>query len=296
MLDQKDVALREAQTQLRELTTPAALAPAKLIALFTKHKLEYPLNEEVAATLTGAWGDGKPHEELDVLPLLVHTPEETVWLLWVLKQVGADKTSFNEASSAGQMHRLFRETLQQYAMLCHLRLRPLVDCLVQTPFFDPCKSVLEEGLALAVARVFNDVWTSVTTLEWRFSALVLRQIMHTFSWTLINAIVDSDGVCGLKGFQLNFFYSCLERSIAEISKDLRTFTPNLNCVLEFSRLLTLPITSEILADKAEIFPSLPDTLLPAVLARFRPDELRPAPSHPQLQPVLRPASSEARVL
>lgn len=220
------------------------------------------------------WSDGDPHYELSLLPMSMDTYEECIWLLLALKDVGGKirKQEVKMSSRDLQITDVYEQTYKRAVKVASFKLEGILNYLVDTPVFDSQKSNYEEGIGCGVAEMLNGFYECACKIESRVAERLTRQIVHFIAYYLIEEMVSRNRVCGTKGFQLSFFVSCVQSSVSRKFPPLAKFMKYFDPMTEVCRMLTMPMSLEIIQLKDEIFPTLTTGLMARVLNLFRLDQ------------------------
>ncbi|EDR22567.1 hypothetical protein EDI_043450 [Entamoeba dispar SAW760] len=219
------------------------------------------------------WCDGQPHIELNVLPMIMDDYKQCVWLLIGIKDLGGKirKSGTKMSQRDIQINEIYESTFVRAVKLISARIEGILDYLISVTMFDSKRSTFEEGVANGTAEIMNDIFESVSKNDQSISDRLLKQICHFICYYIIEEMLQRNKINGMKGFQMNYFVSCIQSQVFKKYTPLKKYMKCLDPLLEFCRLLTMPMSLEIIQMKDEVFPSLPVSLISKTLHSFRLD-------------------------
>ncbi|EMD48301.1 hypothetical protein KM1_052930 [Entamoeba histolytica HM-3:IMSS] len=219
------------------------------------------------------WCDGQPHIELNVLPMIMDDYKQCVWLLIGMKDLGGKirKPGTKMSQRDIQINEIYESTFVRAVKLISARIEGILDYLISVTMFDSKRSTFEEGVANGTAEIMNDIFESVSKNDQSIADRLLKQICHFICYYIIEEMLKRNKINGMKGFQINYFVSCIQSQVFKKYISLKKYMKCLDPLLEFCRLLTMPMSLEIVQMKDEVFPSLSVSLISKTLRSFRLD-------------------------
>ena len=219
------------------------------------------------------WGDGKPHFELNLLPLIMETYIDCIWLLITLKDVGGKVKKQNAKMTQRdlQINEVYENTYIKAVKLISNKYESLLDYLVDINNFDSRRSEYEEGVALSCMELMNDIYQITNKYDSSICDRFMKQICHFISYYIIEEMLSRNKVNATKAFQLMYFISCVEGTISKHYKHLKIYVKCLDPLMEVCRLMSFPMSVDIIMLKDEIFPSIGSSLILKILNAFKID-------------------------
>ncbi|ELP87430.1 hypothetical protein EIN_096970 [Entamoeba invadens IP1] len=221
------------------------------------------------------WADGKSHAELDIIPMVLETIDDCVWAIMAIKEVGGklQKTT-RKGGREEQIDLIYERIYIKAVKICSFKMEGLLDYLVDSPSFDSQKSTYEEGVANGIVEMVNQFYEKANKLSDNVAERLTTQIIHFICYYIIEELISRDKIQGMKGFQMSYLVSCMVNRVCINNKYicLKKYMIGFDPLTELCRLITMPLTLDIVKMKEQVYPTLPYEYAMRALNKFKLDD------------------------
>ena len=240
-------------------------------------KGDYECVDEYAKLLAKWWRSKDAYMELNSIPMLMETYEDYFWLIKVINEYKMMEFGFEDNKTTQcqlQIDYLLKDINKRVLGLIQDRIDSSLKNIIQSTVFDSSRCLYEEGVANSLANFMKYIYEGALKISPTFSDKLVRQSFHFLNYLIIEKIIQYKNVNGMKGFQLSFLAISIQAVLNQFSV-LRKFIDLMSPVIEVSRLLTMPISLQMVQNKDDIFPSLSTNLIYKLLEVFKKDDVNP---------------------